>query len=460
MRLDVKVRARFALGALILAGALSVPSAVGANPPFNVGAPLIDLSNTTLVVALVEDPDFPALDERLVQKAIRFAQDEFRIRFAAEPPKMSVRYRFPIDNFVSTYAQASDARCKNLFAARYRGQGVEALAPFERSAMAFLKRWDLGSIRGFVADRGVPIKSYNDAYAYYVKHYTDAVRSLQGLKTPAGTPLVEPEKTSARSFVGWLCALKRQDDYDVILTNTFILADLMTEPHPHSVFGKAKIGGIAVRSPARPALGGQVLLATTFGIDTDLAPLSELNGAPASVDERAEILGAYLLAHEIAHAVFGIPDVFDHPEGCLMTSRPGASYRDGLAELRAFPRPCPRCRPYVEARGLLAEARARLDAGQPAKAARLGRKAISTLPKHFHGRRRARLSEMSTVVAKAYATLERTQAARRYARFASKLDPRSIEVKALVASLNRPPPRVTPAARTATIATSSVGQTR
>ncbi|MEM7677820.1 MAG: hypothetical protein AAF449_17625, partial [Myxococcota bacterium] len=323
--------------------------------------PLVDLSDRTLVVALVEDPDFPPLDERLVQRALRFAQAEFRVRFAAEPPRMVVRYRFPIDSFVSVYARKNDPRCEALFNARYKGRGRSELTPFKATAKRFLSRWDLGAIRGFVGDKTVDIDSYDDAYAYYARHYTTAVSSLQNLKTPRGTPLVEPTKTSARSFVAWLCALKRQVDYDIILTNTFILADLLTEPHPHSVFGKAKIGGIAVTSPARPMLGQQVLLATTFGIDTNLSSLSELNGKPASFNERAEILGAYLLAHEIAHAVFGIPDVFDHPAGCLMTSRPGTSYREGLAELRSYPRPCSKCRPYVQSRGWMAQSRRALD---------------------------------------------------------------------------------------------------
>ena len=400
----------------------------------------MDLSDETLVVALVEDPDFPPLDERLVQKAIRFAQDEFRVRFAAEPPRMSVRYRFRINSFVSTYARADDPRCRDLFAARYTGHGPDELTPHQKTAMKFLKRWDLGAIRGFVDDDKAKINSYDDAYQYYVEHYTKAVESLKGLKTPKGTPLVEPTRTSARSFVGWLCALKRQDDYDVILTNTFIVADLMTEPHPHSVFGKAKIGGIAVRSPTRAALGGQVLLATTFGIDTDIPALSELNGQPASVDERAEILGAYLLAHEVAHAVFGIPDVFDHPPGCLMTSRPGASYRDGLAELRAYPRPCPRCRPYVEARGLVAAAEFQLSAGRPALAVRRARRAISVLPKHFHGRRRTRLSQMSLLVSEGYAAMGRHQLATRYAKLARKLDPSYLKARAKMDVLKGPVP--------------------
>ena len=445
-------RAPLILAGLAAVGLLGAAGALIANPAFGPAGPLLNQSSTTLVVALVEDPDFPPLDERLVQKALRFAQAEFRTRFAAEPPRMSVRYRFPVDSFVSLYARADDPRCRDLFAARYTGRGPAELAPFRDRALRFLKRWDVGAIRGFIDDKSTEIRSHQDAYNFYVARYTAAVRSLQDLKTPAGTPLVEPDRVSARSYVAWLCALKRQADYDVIITNTFIVADLMTEPHPHSVFGKAKIGGIAVRSPSRPALGGQVLLATTFGIDTKLPSLSELDGVPASVDERAEILGAYLLAHEIAHAVFGIPDVFDHPEGCLMTSRPGASYRDGLAELRAFPRPCPRCRPYVESRGLLSDARAQLAAGRPAAAVRKARRAIAILPKHFHGRRNSRLSELSVLVSQAYAAQGRTKRAKRYASLATRLDPKSIDAQAQHATLFRQPGAGTiESTRTATI---------
>ncbi len=425
---------------LVSAGA----SAQGEDGPLG---PLVDLSDTTLVVALVEDPDFPPLDERLVQKALRFAQEEFQTRFAALPPRMLVRYRFPIDRFVGIFAQVDDPRCRDLFKARYTGHGPAELAPFKGSAEKFLRRWNVGSLRGFVGTTSVSIESHSDAYAYYVDHYTETVETLKGLRTSTGSPLIEPRTTSARSFVGWLCALKRQTDFDIVLTNTFILADLMTEPHPHSVFGKAKIGGIAVQSPTRSGLGGQVLLATTFGIDTNIRQLSELNGAPATMDERAEILGAYLLAHEIAHAVFGIPDVFDHPPGCLMTSRPGASYRDGLTELRAFPRSCPKCRPYVEARGLLASARRQLSDGAAEEAARDARRAIKLLPRHFHGRRRGRLAELSMIVADAYRSQGRNKLAERYYRFAVRLDPGAV----------RQPTRdgqpALPAARTATVPT-------
>ena len=278
---------------------------------------------------------------------------------------------------------------------------------------------------GFIDEKELArIETYDDIWSYYVAHYTRTVESMRSLKTNAGTPLVEPNKSRLRSFAAWMCALRLQRQYDVVITNAFILADLMDEPHPHAVFGKGKVGGIATESPSRSALGGQALLATTFGIDTQLPQFRELPNGPASLDERAKILGAYLLAHEIAHAIFAIPDAFDHPPGCLMTSRPGASYRDGLRELEANPRPCPRCRPYVEARSLSDRARRALAEKKHSRAHDLVAEALKKLPKQVHGSRKRRVAELLLVAADASSALGRRGQASKYRELATKLDPK------------------------------------
>jgi hypothetical protein len=300
------------------------------------------------------------------------------------------------------------------------------------AAIKFFQKWPLESLVGFIDETDRPrVKSYDDVYEHYRKHYVRTIDSMKSLKTPAGSPLVEPEKTARRSFVAWTCALLRQRDFDVILTNTFILADLLTEPHPHAVFGKAKIGGIAARSPSRAALDGQALLATTFGIDTKLKELAELPDGPASLEERAKILGVYLLAHEISHAVFGIPDVFDHPKGCLMTSRPGFTYRDGLRELEENPEPCARCRPYVEARASLDRARSLYAEGRYDPAVSAAMSAAKNLPQQFHGGRKKRMAEIIVVASKAYYELGKRQQAKTLAQTALELDPSSEDLAAM-----------------------------
>ena len=383
-----------------------------------------------LTVALVEDPDFPPLAQRLIERAVHHARAQFSLRFGVRPPELPIRYRFPARRFIDVYSNPRDPKCASLFRARYRGTGARELTPFRTPAIAFLKQWNIEDLTRFVPDnKRADLQSYEALYTYYAGYYVKAFDHLAHLKTPAGTPLVEPNKRLERSFVAWLCALARQDAYDVIVTNTFISSDLLSEPYPHSVLGKVKVGGVASPSPARSALGGQALMVTTFGIDTDIASLSELSGTPPTEDTRAQLLGKYLLAHEIAHAVFGIPDVYDHPRGCLMTSRPDTTYRDGLEELAAHPVQCPRCRPYVQARSLFDRGHIALEDDRPKLAARLFARAARITPKHFHGSRRRWLSKVTLGASRAQWALGARKKAARYAQLALRLDPRSPDAR-------------------------------
>ena len=404
--------------ALAIAALLAVPmSARGEEAKLDVGA-------IRLSVAIVQDPDFPPLEPELAKTALAHAREAFAQRFGVAPPELDVINEFTLTGFLGAYALPVDPLCKPLYDARYRGTGAGELGRFKDQAMKFLERWPIESLAGFIEDsEKTRVKTHADVYAYYAKKYVRTIDAMKGLKTPAGTPLVEPERSARRSFVAWTCALLRQKEYDVILTNTFILADLLTEPHPHAVFGKAKIGGIAAKSPARSALGGQALLATTFGIDTKLKEFAELPGEPPTMVERAKILGVYLLAHEIAHAVFGIPDVFDHPKGCLMTSRPGATYRDGLRELEENREPCPRCRPYVEARAAYDRAERLFGERNFHGASSAAVTAAKLLPKHFHGGRKKRMAQIMVIGSRAAAELGKAQQARTLAQAAYDLDP-------------------------------------
>ncbi len=388
-------------------------------------SPDLDVDSIELQVAVVRDPELPPIEPALVTAALAHAQREFEIRFDTKAPRFTVAGELTLAEFLGRYADERDPECKRLFDARYHGGGAKELEHEREQALAFFEKWPLKELIGFIDERQRPaIHSHDDIWKQYVVHYTTQVDAIRALKTDAGTPLVDPERSTLRSFAAWTCALRRQAAYDVVITNAFTLADLMDEPHPHAVFGKAKVGGIATESEGRSALGGQALLASTFGIDTKLEAFSELPGGRASFDERAKILGAYLLAHEIAHAIFGIPDAFDHPKGCLMTSRPGTNYRDGLVELEANPRPCPRCRPYVEARSLADQAHRALNEKKYARAHDLVADALRKLPKQVHGGRKKRVAALLVVASKASRALGRRGQAKRYEALAIKLDPK------------------------------------
>lgn len=409
--------------------------------------PKLEINELRLAVATVSDPDFPPLEPEVAKHALDLASIEFAKRFNVSRPTFELENEFTISGFLGEYALPVDPRCKPSYDARYRGGGRSELDRYKSQAIKFLQKWPLESLLGFIDEsERIKIKTYDDVYEQYARRYVRTVDAMKGLKTPSGSPLVEPGRSARRSSVAWLCAFLRQTDYDVVLTNTFILADLLTEPQPHAVFGKAKIGGIATRSPARTALDGQALLATTFGIDTTLKEFAELPADPpdstesaASLEkkqserqgERAKILGVYLLAHEIGHAVFGIPDNFDHPKGCLMASRPAFTYRDGLKELEANPAPCPRCRPYVEARAAYDRATRLFKEERYAPAAAAAMTAANLLPQQFHGGRKHRMAQIIVLASKSYRALGKEDRVRSLVRIAHDLDPTSEEVAEL-----------------------------
>jgi hypothetical protein len=399
-------------------------------------APSLELGDIRLEVAVVRDAELPGLEPELVAGAIEHARSQFELRFDSTAPTFDVVNELPVAGFLGAFALPVDPACKPLYAVRYRGGGKNEIDKHRAKALEFFQKWDIESLRGFLsADVAARTRTHAEVYDFYASHYPATVETIRGLSTQNGTPLIDPARSTSRSFAAWTCALRRQSEYDVVVTNAFILADIVSEPHPHTVFGKAKIGGIAGSSPGRPALGGQVLLASTFGIDTELPFFREVDGDRPTMDERAKILGAYILAHEIAHAVFGIPDVFDHPSGCLMTTRPGTTYRDGLIELERKLRPCPRCRPYVESRALVDRGRHELERKRYRAAGNLLKRGLETLPKHVHGSRKKRVSEILVLASRASMGLGQERRAKSYADLALELDPSSRQAIDLIASL-------------------------
>jgi hypothetical protein len=386
--------------------------------------------NLQLEVGLVLDPDFPDLSEAVIGRALKSAAKTFAQRFNVTPPRFVVTSSLSVRSFLASASHDPSPHCRRLLSARYRGTGPQEFKQHRKAAIKFLKRWPLKSVLVFIpAKERSSVKNHTDLFERMLHKYVATIDRLKLLKTANGSSLVEPNTSTSRSFAAWLCALSAQSRFDVVITNSFIMADVMNEPHPHAFFGKAKIGGIAGQNQNRTALSRSALLATSFGIDTEVSWLSELGGVPATERERASILGDYLIAHEVAHAVFGIPDMFDHPSECLMTSRPNETYREGLRLLEKNPRACAKCKKWVLARSYLDRARNQLAKGRAKTALRLLARASKATPKHFHGRYKKRMAEISLLVSKAYIELNRAKRGKRFAKRALALDPKSPAAK-------------------------------
>ena|GEM_PF-2126507 len=383
-----------------------------------------------LEVAIVTDPKLPQINQDLIAAALESAAKTFEIRFGLQKPHFVVTSSLSVSEFMKQAPLETSKYCLSQISKRYRGTGPQEFEPYEQKAKKFLKKWSLKSLTSFVTDSKIKRSpTYDGVYEHLIERYVTTVQRLAETKTRSQQPLVRPKYSTEQSFAAWNCALREQRNFDVIITNAFIMADIMSEPHPHAFFGKAKVGGIATLNPHRNALGKAALLATTFAIDTPITWLSELDGKPALPKERAEILGDYLLAHEIAHAIIGIPDVYDHPAECLMTSRPNQSYRVGLQLLRRHQKPCSRCRKWVDAYRAYHKAVKMLSNNRPRSALRYLSRASKITPKHFHGGYRRKMSDISYLVAKAYGEIGRKSRSLKFARRALELNPRSKEAQ-------------------------------
>ena len=219
---------------------------------------------------------------------------------------------------------------------------------YEQVVTQFLRQWPLEELRDFFPSSKV--STYGDVYRHVMATYHKKVRALGRLETKDGDPLLLPEQPPFQSYVEWLAAAHEQDKYDIILTNTLIVYDLLSCPYPHTVCKHAKVGGSSFTSPRRRAMGGRALM---VNILEEYGNVKELNPRAGDTPRalRNKILGGFYLAHEFGHAFYLIPDVYDHGGACLMNSAFDAmDARKGYELLTADMSACPKCRPWIDAK--------------------------------------------------------------------------------------------------------------
>jgi tetratricopeptide (TPR) repeat protein len=258
---------------------------------------------------------------------------------------------------------------------------------------------------------------------------------IAGFKLDNGESLLSAAKLDHRSYVSWICAIRNQNEADFVLTNEFILYDLASEPYPHSIFQKCKMGGASLLSPKRRAIHRRALVASTFSMVTDIPFFIEEGAEWLTTRERLEVIGTFIVAHEMGHAVFKIPDFYDHPPECLMTTKFETGYVSGWRELKAHPGPCPDCQPYVDAkRHVFLAHEARMD-GKLDEVIKNLKIAIRKTPKHTDGSYLRYVADLSVQIAETFAAKGDPKQARRWLKAALRIVPEHDQALALAASL-------------------------
>ena len=219
---------------------------------------------------------------------------------------------------------------------------------FKKKTADFLKMFSLASLSNYFP--GVVIKDYDQAAELVMNIYHQKIEWLKSLKTAGGKPVLDPSYPPHQSFVEWYTMMETQDKYDVIIANSLIVFDLIASPYPHSVCKHAKVGGASFNSPEREVFGGSAVMINILEDYGNIPGIGTADqGSPKELKNK--VVGAILLAHEIGHAFFHIPDMYDHPKSCLMNTPSGDLSNSELYSLLLEDlSPCPKCQPWVEAK--------------------------------------------------------------------------------------------------------------
>ncbi|MCB1173969.1 MAG: hypothetical protein KDK39_10400 [Leptospiraceae bacterium] len=377
---------RFKTGLFILTG-LSLAAAVYSEPGH------VDSKTRPMQIELqvvrVFDPLLPVLSDQDLQQVLQSSREVIEHKLGRDVTLSFVDAgKVDLDAFFHSVSYQEDRVFKMIKHWRHRPELADQdpllhSSRFRKTAIAFLKHYKIEKLQGFFPDQ--PIHNYNQAFAALHQTYNKKIQWLKQRTNNRGQ-LVWRQKPG-QSYVHWLGLMHAQKKYDIVITNSLIVFDLMSEPYPHSIAKHAKVGGSSFSSPARMALGGRSLLVNIIEEYGQIEGVSKQRSIKRSL--RNQMLGGFLLAHEFGHAFYLLPDFYDHPADCLMNS--AMENMDALAGYRLLlnnNQPCKQCYPWVKSKRLVLHAEQSLAGQNYLQAGRLFEAAIRGVPSRIDGSRR------------------------------------------------------------------------
>lgn len=381
-----------------------------AAPPPDAASPPLDSSSLELDVLIANDPDFPPVGEAEATSILDEAVSTVSDKLGYKGLSFRVVGRTSVKQFLDD--NADDACLASFESVRVRPGTRTAKSLGPKAVMTFLQRWKVDELKAFfpASDRKA-LTTYDAIAQKLLDEFDRKIGIIAGFTLPSGASLLAPEKADERSYVRWVCAMRAQAQADLVLTNAFILYDLGSEPYPHSIFQKCKVGGASLLSPKRRAMRGRAMVSSTFSMMTDLPFFKEDGVEDLRPQERLEVIGAFIVAHELGHALFKLPDFYDHPKECLMTTKYETGYVSGYWYLKAYPGTCAACAPWVTAKRHVFVADRTRATDVDGAIAEL-KQAIHDTPKHIDGSYRRYIADLSYEVAELYAQKDPAEARR------------------------------------------------
>ncbi len=374
-----------------------------------------------LTVVRVLDDDFTPISDDDLREILATAQHMYHDKFGVNNVTFRDAGVLSIEEFFNTNLMRDPTIYEQKQARRFRIGQTNDFSRHQASIKSFIKNWTVAELQGFFPEsERADYATHDDIVRGLEEQMQRKIKEIAGF-TANKQPLLRPSKAELRSFLNWLAVLENQQDYDLVLTNAFILYDDMSQPSPHSIFSKCKVGGVSHKNAHRLALGGRVIMGSTFGMDTDIPFFMEREGVRTSRHDRNRVTGAFVIAHELGHAVFKLPDHYNHPPVCLMNNSKELTYREGFDLLTTHPGPCPLCKPWLAARDAFWDAEWAFDQKNWALAEDRYNVVVRTTPKNVDGYYPGYMAYVAYKLSKVYDATKRPDLALSRAETAVKL---------------------------------------
>ncbi|MDD5067086.1 MAG: hypothetical protein PHF84_08580 [bacterium] len=387
------------------------------------------------------DYNLPSITAQGIKEIVRSAQDEFNRKFGTNDFKFIFLGEKPVNFFFKNNLKTRDPYYQELSRKKLKFFSKKIdYQPYQEEVVRFLKQWKLWDLKNFFPkETQDKINTYEDLLPFLYEEYAAKVRILENLKQKNRKFLIDRRFNLQNSYVNWKAAMYFQKDYDIVICNTIIMYDDFTQPYPHAVLRYAKVGGSSFLSPHRPAFDGTSAMINLFEMLTDI-PYFKVNYNKKKMPKNIwnDLLGRYIMAHEMGHMIYLIPDVYNHPEGCLMDSSvQNLDYYDGYQILIKYPVKCPKCEPYVQARLHHFKADQLFKKNDFENACYEYKLTKKMTPEDIDGSYASYMSLLNFKMAKCQIKLKNNELAESYLTEAIKLDPENKEAKALLNSMKK-----------------------
>lgn len=395
--------------------------------------------NTNVIdvnIIYLEDPKLPSIQARDIDQIIYEAQQELFTKFGVNNLYFNNLGKKDITEFFNQYLKTDSLYYKELSKKKVKlySDKIDYL-PYKVEILKFIKQWKLWDLKSFFSKEiQKKIRSYSDVLPFLYDEYHKKLKKLESLKLSDGQNLIDKESNLYNSYLNWLVVMHFQKEYDIIISNTIIVYDDISMPYPHAVLRFAKVGGSSFDSPNRKTLDGRSAMVNLFEMLTTIDYFKE--GEKEKKYSKSTwngIIGRYIMAHEMGHMIYLIPDVYDHPKGCLMdSSNENLDYYQGYQILKKYPNRCPKCEPYIEVRNKHFEANQLVLEGKYDEAIYAYKRVIKMTPKKLDTNYNSYKSLIYFKMAKVYIKMDDKRMAKYYLNKALKLDKNNLKAKNLL----------------------------